>query len=75
MSKYSTEELCTEMGQVVESANAYDGLPLLIDRNERVIYAIIARLRAADALISAVREESPLSVNVRQAIAGYEEGK
>jgi len=34
--------------------------------------AIIARLQAADALISAVREESPLSVNVRKAIAEYE---
>jgi len=33
--------------------------------------AIIARLRAADALISAIREESPLSVNVRKAIADY----
>jgi len=33
---------------------------------------IIARLRAADALISAVREEGPLSVNVRKAIAEYE---
>jgi len=35
------------------------------------IKAIIARLRAADALISAIREESPLSVNVRKAIAEY----
>jgi len=39
------------------------------------INAIIARLRAADALISAIREESPLSANVRKAIAEYEEGK
>ena len=31
-----------------------------------------ARLRAADALISAIREESPLSANVRKAIADYE---
>jgi len=38
-----------------------------------VVNAIIARLRAADALISAIREESPLSANVRKAIADYEE--
>ena len=37
--------------------------------------AIIARLRAADALISAIREESPLSANIRKAIADYEKGK
>ena len=36
------------------------------------IRAIIAKLRAADALISAIREESPLSANVRKAIAEYE---
>jgi len=64
--KYSTDEL-------VDALGAYGIVDAIIEKEE--ILAIIARLRAADALISAIREESPLSVNVRKAIAGYEEGK
>ena len=63
--KYSTDELITKLNihfYPSPTGNSGDDYRL----------AIIARLRAADALISAVREESPLSVNVRKAIAGYE---
>jgi len=61
--KYSTDEL-------VDALGAYGIVDAIIEKEE--ILAIIARLRAADALISAIREESPLSANVRKAIAGYE---
>ena len=58
--KYSTDEL-------VDALGAYGIVDAIIEKEE--ILAIIARLRAADALISAIREESPLSANVRKAIA------
>ena len=62
MSKHSTECLIYKL-------NYWKGVVAIDDD---YIDEVIARLRAADALISAVREESPLSVNVRKAIAGYE---
>jgi len=63
--KYSTDELvrALEIQLKMETDCVITNLE---------IRAIIARLRAADALISAVREESPLSANVRKAIAEYE---
>jgi len=64
--KYSTEEL-------VDALGAYGIVDAIIEKEE--ILAIIARLRATDALVNAIREESPLSVNVRKAIAEYEEEK
>jgi len=47
--------------------------PGYVEHHKKWQDVIIARLQAADALISAVREESPLSANVRKAIADYEE--
>ena len=64
MSEYSTDELMGEVQSHLDYGQHMIPTP--------VCSSIIARLRAADALISAVREESPLSVNVRKAIAEYE---
>jgi hypothetical protein len=62
--KYSTAELVDEL------MRHWVGIGDCFKKRD----IIIAQLRAADALISAVREESPLSVNVRKAIADYEKG-
>jgi len=86
--KYSTEELVEEITVAFEARieSIDDGYtksgderlikmaPTIKELTQRIKSIIIARLRAADALISAVREESPLSVNVRKAIADYEKG-
>jgi len=62
--KYSTDELVNIFNNHSVDRPYYFGFD--------VVNTIIARLRAADALISAVREENPLSVNVRKAIADYD---
>jgi len=62
--KYSTEDLLAVVGHYRDGRT-----PSFSDEE---CDAIIARLRAADALVNAVREWASLSISVRKAIADYE---
>ena len=70
--KYSTDELVTELRDIVNCANRLEGEERFVLANEESFLDIIARLRAADALVNAVREWASLSISVRKAIADYE---
>ena len=63
MSEKSLMKLASDLGVSFSAAK-------ILEDHVRAEYD--AKLRAADALVNAVREESPLSANVRKAIAEYE---
>ena len=63
MSEKSLMKLASDLGVSFSAAK-------ILEDHVRAEYD--AKLRTADALISAIREDSPLSANVRKAIAEYE---